>query len=281
MDKIIGEALTFDGVLIVPCYSSFLCSSCFSSFSSCQSFSSIIFESDSRLTRIESKAFSYSSLQSIVIPRNVELLCSSRFSSCKSLSSVTFESDSRLKRIEAHAFQHTTLHSVTIPPTVCQIACDAFPSNYYISVLSCNSCPELEQWCAERDRNSTVDFRRILRLSSGLPCLSECLLDLSVFERCESLGVANQGSCELYRRLSDRFAIVVKLIGSFDVEKGSESENRLEIQNEIEKLMNLKHPCVAALFGFVVSSTWTELKIVRAYSPIDSLEEALQTSPSW
>jgi serine/threonine protein kinase len=45
--------------------------------------------------------------------------------------------------------------------------------------------------------------------------------------------------------------------------------------------MNLKHPCVPALFGFVVSSTWTELKIVRAYAPIGSLEEALQTSPSW
>jgi maternal embryonic leucine zipper kinase len=85
----------------------------------------------------------------------------------------------------------------------------------------------------------------------------------------------------LYRRLSDRFAIVVKVIESFDVEKGSKSENRLEIQNESEKLMNLKHPCVAALFGFVVSSTWTELKIVRAYTPIGSLEEVLQTSPPW
>jgi serine/threonine protein kinase len=45
--------------------------------------------------------------------------------------------------------------------------------------------------------------------------------------------------------------------------------------------MNLKHPCVASPFGFVVSSTWTELKLVRAYAPIGSLEEILQTSPSW
>jgi serine/threonine protein kinase len=85
----------------------------------------------------------------------------------------------------------------------------------------------------------------------------------------------------LYRRLSDSFVIVVKLIGYFAVENGSESENRLEIQNGIEKLMNLKHPCVAAPFGFVVSSTWMELKIVRAYAPIGLLEEVLQTSPSW
>jgi hypothetical protein len=35
---------------------------------------SIVFESNSRLTRIESKIFSKSSLQSILIPRNVEIL---------------------------------------------------------------------------------------------------------------------------------------------------------------------------------------------------------------
>jgi serine/threonine protein kinase len=68
---------------------------------------------------------------------------------------------------------------------------------------------------------------------------------------------------------------------SFDVENGSESDNRLGIQNEIETQMNLKHPCIAAPFGFVVSSTWTELKIARAYTSIGSLEEVLQTSPSW
>jgi serine/threonine protein kinase len=45
--------------------------------------------------------------------------------------------------------------------------------------------------------------------------------------------------------------------------------------------MNLKHPRVAAPFEFVVSSIWTELKIVRAYAPLGSLEEVLQTSPSW
>jgi hypothetical protein len=40
----------------------------------CKSLSSITFESNSRLTRIESETFSSSSLQSILIPRNVEIL---------------------------------------------------------------------------------------------------------------------------------------------------------------------------------------------------------------
>jgi hypothetical protein len=47
------------------------------------------------LTRIESKAFLYSSLQSIIIPSNVEILCSRCFSYCESLSSISFESNSQ------------------------------------------------------------------------------------------------------------------------------------------------------------------------------------------
>jgi serine/threonine protein kinase len=45
--------------------------------------------------------------------------------------------------------------------------------------------------------------------------------------------------------------------------------------------MNLKHLCITAPFGFIVSATWTELKIVWTYYPIGSLEEAVRTSPSW
>jgi hypothetical protein len=85
----------------------------------------------------------------------------------------------------------------------------------------------------------------------------------------------------LYQRLSDSFDIVVRLVGHFDVEKGDGSGTRVEIQNEIEKLMNLRHPCVAATFGFIVSLNWTELKIVRAYAGMGSLEKVLQTSPPW
>jgi hypothetical protein len=65
-------------------------------FSSCKSLSSITFESNSHLTRIESCAFYGSLLQSILIPNNVQILGSNCFSSCKSLSSITFESNSHL-----------------------------------------------------------------------------------------------------------------------------------------------------------------------------------------
>jgi hypothetical protein len=68
-------------------------------FSKCKNrdcLSSIVFESNSRLTRIESNAFASSSLQSIVIPSPVRILGSKCFSSCKSLLSISFESNSQL-----------------------------------------------------------------------------------------------------------------------------------------------------------------------------------------
>jgi hypothetical protein len=62
-------------------------------FEKCKVIQSFSLELPSGLIRIESSAFSHSSLQSIAIPRNVEILESSCFSSCKSLSSILFESN--------------------------------------------------------------------------------------------------------------------------------------------------------------------------------------------
>jgi hypothetical protein len=68
-------------------------------FSSCKSLSSITFESNSHLTRIESEAFSYSSLQSIVIPRNVRFIDSSAFTDL-TLLSISIESGNEIFVIE-------------------------------------------------------------------------------------------------------------------------------------------------------------------------------------
>jgi hypothetical protein len=70
------------------------------------------------LTRIEQEAFSFSSLQSILIPSNVEILGSKCFADCGSLSSITFESNSRLTRIESLAFKWSSLQSIVIPRNV-------------------------------------------------------------------------------------------------------------------------------------------------------------------
>jgi hypothetical protein len=90
------------------------------------SVSSISFESNSRMKRIESEAFYESSLQSIVVPQIVEILGSKCFFGCKSLSSLSFESDSQLKRIESEAFCESSLQSIVIPRSVSFIEGSAF-----------------------------------------------------------------------------------------------------------------------------------------------------------
>jgi hypothetical protein len=92
----------------------------------CKSLSSISFESNSQLTRIESNAFSSSSLQSIVIPSTVQILGSYCFSFCKSFSSISFESNSQLARIELSGFSSPSLHSIIIPRNVQFINGSAF-----------------------------------------------------------------------------------------------------------------------------------------------------------
>jgi hypothetical protein len=82
----------------------------------------ISFELGSRLMGLESTAFFGSLLQSIIIPRTVEILCSQCFSCCLSLSSISFESESRLTRIESSAFSESSLQSIIIPRNV-EILC--------------------------------------------------------------------------------------------------------------------------------------------------------------
>jgi hypothetical protein len=124
-------------VVTIPRHVQILSSKC---FYDCKSLSSVSFETDSELTRIESHAFwSCLSLRSITIPRHVQILCSDSFSECKSLSSISFETDSELTRIESHAFRScSSLKSITIPQNV-QFIDDLAFSNLSISIKSENS----------------------------------------------------------------------------------------------------------------------------------------------
>jgi hypothetical protein len=81
-------------------------------FSECRSHSSIIFESNSLLTRIESFAFSFASLQSIVIPRNGQFVDSSAFIGM-TLSSIAVESENDIFVIE-NDFLINVLHKKMI-----------------------------------------------------------------------------------------------------------------------------------------------------------------------
>jgi serine/threonine protein kinase len=135
--------------------------------------------------------------------------------------------------------------------------------------------PEFERWSAVRGWDSNVDFRRIQRLGSGLRGLSDCIVDLSEFEEGDAIGVRGAGSGQLYRRRDDGLEIVVKLFRQFERDEGC------EIGREIEKLMNVMHPCIAAPFGFVLPTASKELKIARLYARSGSLKDVLSARPLW
>jgi serine/threonine protein kinase len=123
--------------------------------------------------------------------------------------------------------------------------------------------------------DSNVDLRRIQRLGSGLRDPSDCVVDLSGFEGGDAISASGTGSAQLYRRCDDGLEIIVKLFDEFDQDQGC------EIEREIEKLMNVMHPCIAAPFGFVHPMASKELKIARLYSRNGSLKDILSARPLW
>jgi hypothetical protein len=92
-------------------------------FDYCRSLSTVLFESGSKLLRLEHNAFcSCSSLSSICVPSSVRDLCRGCFSRCPSLSTVSFESESRLSCLDTDAFADCpSLLSICLPPQLASL----------------------------------------------------------------------------------------------------------------------------------------------------------------
>jgi serine/threonine protein kinase len=108
--------------------------------------------------------------------------------------------------------------------------------------------------------------------------LEDYIINLSVFEErsmiCECDEVAN----ETYHRIEDEFLVVMKS------KPHSKNVEKSEIENELEKMINLRHPCIAAPIGFIFpikSGSQGELKIVRMYLEGCSLSEVVSVNPKW
>jgi serine/threonine protein kinase len=64
----------------------------------------------------------------------------------------------------------------------------------------------------------------------------------------------------------------------------SENIRTSEIENELERMITLRHPCIVGPIGFVFrneSGSRPELKIVRLYLEGSSLSEVLSVNPIW
>jgi hypothetical protein len=85
----------------------------------CRSLTSVTFELNSKLQRIEESAFASSVLTVIIIPSSVEVLCKKCFSYCWSLTSVTFEMNSKLREVAADSFcDSPSCHPIEYPPSL-------------------------------------------------------------------------------------------------------------------------------------------------------------------
>jgi serine/threonine protein kinase len=105
--------------------------------------------------------------------------------------------------------------------------------------------------------------------------ISDYVVDLSRFEEANEIGVGGTGSAQLYRQCGDGLEIFVKLFGEFD------PDECCMIEREIEKLMNVRRPCIAAAFGLIFPIASKKLKTVRSYARSGSLKDVLLARPLW
>jgi serine/threonine protein kinase len=91
---------------------------------------------------------------------------------------------------------------------------------------------------------------------------------------CDSDEVSNQ----IYHRIEDDFLVFMKSVAL----SGNVKES--EIEHEIERMINLRHHCIAGQIGFVFrieSGIRKELQIVRLYLEGCSLSEVVSVHPVW
>jgi serine/threonine protein kinase len=112
----------------------------------------------------------------------------------------------------------------------------------------------------------------------SLPRLKDYHLNISEFEERSRICKSDAESNGIYDRVEDEFSVVVKSIA---LREGLEETT---IEKEIEKMINLRHPCIAGSIGFVIgieSGTLQELKIARLYFEGSSLSEVVSVNPVW
>jgi hypothetical protein len=155
----------------------------------------IRFELQTRLSRIKPGAFSFSLLNSIEIPRNVQITASSCFSYRKSLPSISFESNSRLIRIESGAFSFLSLQWTESPRDIRFIDGSALIGSelYYISIEAGH-----DRFIIENDfRITIVDYRLIrdFSRSSHIEIMNTIeIIGSLCFSGCDSLSSISLGS---------------------------------------------------------------------------------------
>lgn len=90
------------------------------SFQNCSKLKSVKFSENSELKSIGNYSFSNSSIESIIIPKNVEFIGESAFYNTK-LESIEFSKESKIKILNEGVFENSQINSILIPSSVTQI----------------------------------------------------------------------------------------------------------------------------------------------------------------
>jgi serine/threonine protein kinase len=216
----------------------------------------------------------FGSSSTILIPRNVEILCSSCFSYCQSLSSISFESDSKLERIEVSAFAGTKLGRVLVPKHIAFVAGNAFPTSCAVLISGRSSCREFIEWTSRRVFDSSLNFE----LPVGRKSMSELVVDLSGFVLVRVINKDSQCRVEIRRNRVNGNQIAVKCFP-----KPSEHDHIQEeiFFREIEALARLDHRCIVPFFGYVLQAPKSGPKLATHFMPGGSLHDVFESNPLW
>jgi hypothetical protein len=158
------------------------------SFVGCESLESLVFESGSRLERIDESAFHLSGLRSIVIPANVSFICGSAFVT-HSLNSLSVSEDNRYFRVHDSFLEDicgSTIcryfgfyGSIVVPSSVVALGKQSFRDCESLESVTFESCSRLERIDESAFQGSGLK-------SIVIPC-SVVVLGGSSFSGCRSL----------------------------------------------------------------------------------------------
>jgi serine/threonine protein kinase len=158
------------------------------------------------------------------------------------------------------------------------VASDVIGIASQIRLIDGDSCPEFDRWLQMKQSGIAIDFRRIQRVGFDVPCFGDYIVNLSIFEERSINCESDEVPTEIYHRIEDEFLVFLKS------KPLSENIEESRIDKEIEVMINLRHPCIAAPIAFVVpieSGNRQELKIVRMYLEGCSLMEVVSVDPNW
>jgi serine/threonine protein kinase len=117
-----------------------------------------------------------------------------------------------------------------------------------------------------------------MKLDSGLSYLRDYIVNFSSLKTRSVIAQSDRVLTEIHHRVEDEILIFVKSITL------SRIVGKFEIKQKIATLINLRHPCISGLIGFVFPNEFSEsreLQIVGLYAEYGSLAEVISASPLW